>query len=166
MNKLSLRKREFAGFLAGEGCFRTDKKKGLSKKRGWKTSIMYTPQINISLRDDDAEVLKWAKEIYGGTLIHRLGRPQIPNQNPYYMWSVNSSIRCLKIINDFLKLSFPSKKKTQAILLKELCLMKIERQKKGHKGIKQRWYTEKELSRQEEIYQTLKKLKLYVKQQI
>lgn len=161
MNKLYLRKREFAAFLAGEGCFRTDKKIGLSKRRGWKTTVMYRPQINVSLREDDAEILKWAKETYGGTLILRQGRWQIPNQNPYYMWSLNSSKRCIVVIDDFFKLLMPSKKKEQAKLLRELCIMKINIRKKGHKGLGCRWYTDKEIAKQEEIYQTLKKLKLY-----
>lgn len=155
--QLSNKKREFMGFLMGEGCFRVDRR----KKKEWKTTFLYRPQINISLRADDAEMLRWAKKTYGGCLIRRDGRPQIPNQNPYYMWSMTSAKTCSVLVNEFLQSELPSNKREQVILLKEFCEIMINRWKKGHKGRRARWYSDDEIARKEAIYQELKLLKKY-----
>lgn len=151
---------EFAGFLMGEGCFRIQRRTSRARKLGWKTSTLYVPIIQVSLRADDGDMLKWAHKTYGGTLLLRQGRPQIPNQKPIYMWLVTSSSICLTILNDFLQTSLPSKKKKEAELLRSICQMKVN--KIGHKGLRHNWYTKEELKIQDDAYLKLKEFKVYV----
>lgn len=152
----TLEKREFAGYLMGEGCFR------LSYRNKWANGRKeFRPQVILAQRADDGEILKLAKQEYGGSLILRPGRPQIPNQNPHYTWNLENGPGVLRVIDDFLKSSLPSKKKIQARIVREICIIKAKKRKQGHKGMQRNWYTEEEYQKQVSVYEELKQLKLY-----
>jgi len=145
------KKREFIGFLMGEGCFRIGKYKD---KKAKKHSLI-RGIVTVSLRADDGNVLKWAQKEYGGTLMLRQGRPQIPNQNPYYMWVMTSSPKILRLLDDFLLAELPSVKIKQAKLLKEFCEFKVNYKRRGT------GYTDKEYNRQIKLMKEISRLKKY-----
>lgn len=148
---------EFIGFLFGEGCFRIGKN---TQSQNGKKFLSYRPIITISLRDDDCEILKWAKSEYGGCLIFRKGRPQIPKQNPYCMWMLGSVDGVLRLCNEVLESKLPSIKKEQVRILKEFCETKVSR-KLEKKRINRKFFSEEELQKQHQAFEKLKKLKKY-----
>lgn len=157
--QISKQKIEFMGYLKGEGCFRLSKKEAMSRRRGWKESIMYTPVLVVAARDDDADILKWAKDTYGGSIYHRSKpNPSSPNQKPHYIWQVTSAKVLVPILEDFVDSSLPSKKTEQAKILLDICNLKVnvKRQATGRT-----WYSEEDRKLQDDAFYKLKELKQY-----
>jgi len=153
--------REFIGFLIGEGCFRVSK-----QNRKWKNNrINYRPQISVAQRADNIEMLKWAKERFGGTLVRSDGRRDIPNQNPAYAWILTSCVTCLKVLELFLQIELPNNKLKQAKLLYDFCKLKAQYKNMTGKqkyGINKKfYYNEKDYQYQEYVYNQLSFLKRY-----
>lgn len=154
---------EFIGFLFGEGCFYINRQKPKAfRTQNW-TRYLYRPEVKIALRDDDDGILKWAQKEYGGSLFYVKGRWQIPNQNRACVWNISSSSSVLKLCDDVLKAKLPSKKIEQIKLLRNLCQMKVNRHKAGHKGRESLWFTPEEYKQQEFVFEELKRMKKYVK---
>ncbi len=150
--------KEINGFLMGEGCFRVQKR----KKAKWINRYLFIPVVLVSLRDDDDGILLKLKEVYGGSIIYRKAdRTTRLNANPSVMWIITSSKSVLKVCNNFLKSSLPSKKLREVKLLKELCDMKVRRNEKGHKNTRGVWFTDEEYEFQEFVCEELKRLKRY-----
>jgi len=155
------KEREFMGFLAGEGCFRVSK-----QNRKWKNGRLdYRPQISVAQRADNIEMLKWAKERFGGSLVRNDGRHDIPNQNPSYVWILTSGITCLEVLEFFLQMELPNNKIKQAKLLYEFCKLKIKYKNLTGKpkfgSNKRLYYNEKDYKYQEFVYKQLSFLKQY-----
>ena len=153
--------REFVGFLFGEGCFRISR----HKKKGWgEGRFLYRTDVSVSLRDDDAEILEWAKQNYGGTLMYRpahAGKGR-ENSKPFVMWILTSAITVKKVCEQCLKASLPTVKKRQIELLLKICNLKIKKwEGKGAKRTGARWFTDEEYLSQEEAYKKLSELKIY-----
>ncbi len=153
--------REFIGFLVGEGCFRVSK-----QNRHWKNGrINYRPQISVAQRADNIEMLKWAKERFGGILIRSDGRRDIPNQNPSYMWMLTSAKTCLEVLKLFLQIELPNNKLEQAKLLYDFCKLKADYKDMTGKpkfgNNKKFYYNEKDYQYQEYVYKQLSFLKRY-----
>jgi len=150
---------EFMGYLKGEGCFRMQIRTQRAIKLGWKDARLYCVYVSIAQRDDDGEILKWAKQRYGGSLVHCKGnRPEMTNQKPHYVWMLTSAKTISPLLDQFLESRLPSKKREQAELLKKVCDIKLNRVRKT-KGYG--YFTEEEKQFQEFAYNKLKELKKY-----
>jgi len=153
------KEREFVGFLFGEGCFRISR----HKQKGWgEGRYLFRTDVQVSLRDDDPEILIWAKENYGGTLMFRPADTKSRlNAKPSVMWILTSAITVKKVCEQCLKSELPSVKKKQIELLLKICNLKRKRLASGHKHSFGRWYTDEEYLSQEEAYKKLSELKKY-----
>ncbi len=154
------KEREFVGFLFGEGCFRISR----HKKKGWgEGRYLYRTDISVSLRDDDAAILEWAKENYGGTLMYRPAANKIHlNSKPYAMWILTSAITVKKVCEQCLKAELPTVKMRQVKLLLDVCNLKLKKWNGGGtKRIGARWFTDEEYAFQEQAYKTLSEQKVY-----
>jgi len=139
-----------AGFLAGEGCFRIDKKR---PKQGGSSKVYphYGPSIRAG--QVDREPLDLLQALFGGTT--RLQRHDgNPRHQPMYLWQIGGShqvLDCLRRIRRYL----PTKK-SQADLLIRLCHLLQERSRSpGSKTNPQRALHWEEY---EELYQAAKRL--------
>lgn len=146
---------EFVGFLMGEGCFTL-----IRANKKWSNGRMnFKPTITVSARDDDAQMLEWIKERYGGIVSYLPARKnEIRNQNPYARWEITSAKLCKVVLDICKQAKMPTKKMREIELLSKVCDIKV---KAKPSKIPHQWYTDEEYKVFEDARQELKRLKVY-----
>lgn len=153
---------EIAGFFKGEGYMGIQsytKKLKLIDGSIKRSKKLYRPQMQISLRLDDIDALKFIKEKLGGYLMERL-KPSNEKSFPVAVWGTNSTEVIRMVCDILLESKMPSLKKEQAKFMKEFLKLRLEKDSKI-KYSSGRRYTEKELIKMEELKQKLHSLKRY-----
>jgi len=115
---LSEEEREFVGWFWGEGSLMISK---VTSRNSKAKKPYYRPVISITQRDDDAEILEWAKRRFGGTFYKRkhtpLGRNYVAH--PRIEWQVIGFKRCRKVLEILKQGLLPSRKKKEIPVFEE-----------------------------------------------
>ena len=109
-------KAEFRGLFLGEGyvsiCKYKARYKHFHKRKGIlieKDRIWYRPQMTLSQRADNADMIYWIQEKFGGYVFKRT-RFIVHRGNPAITWVTTNHELCEKLCKILLQSSIPSKK--------------------------------------------------------
>lgn len=105
---------EFRGFFWGEGylgiCSWGKHPKGYTK---------LSPRIQISIRDDDAQMLQDIHAKLGGVLTYQANNRHMANANPVCVWRVTRKDEIERILDVLEQGVMPCKKQRQIVVLRE-----------------------------------------------
>jgi hypothetical protein len=117
---------EFTGLFLGEGYCAIVR---YFEKRKYKNKVYeywaYRPQLSLSQRGDNKEMLQWIKDNYGGNIW--IQRTKKENQNISYHWSMTNIGKSLEICKILLSGVIPSKKLKSIQIVKDYCEWKLKR---------------------------------------
>ena len=99
---------EFRGLFFGEG--------HLDLVRNSSLQTLY-PRARIAIRDDDAEVALWCKELFGGNISRRSATRSVA-------WQLTGSVRIGALLDALEGGRIPSKKRAEVALMREAWLLK------------------------------------------
>ena len=139
---------EFRGLFLGEGYISIVRIKRYPKG---KIVFNYRPQLSLSQRLDNRQMIDWIKNRYGGHIwIAKNIKSRFVgiNMSQAAFWTTTNSHEALKICKILEKSSIPSKKLTDVKLVKRYCEWKVKMAKRKN--------TPKEKQFCEKIYQLCK----------
>lgn len=137
----------FVGLFFGEGCVSIHRGKRPSKTQ--KNYPIYQPQLTLSLRLDDADVIRDIHQKLGG---HYRENEQRFQTKPSAHWGLVAIPNIYNLIPHFLNHPIPSKKKKQFAVLLEYCDYR--------RGLPRRM-SDEQLETLGSFYQRIKDLKSY-----
>lgn len=106
---------EFRGFFWGEGYLGITSW-GVNPNKG---SIRLMARIQISIRDDDADVLIDIHRKLGGVLTYQDNNRLHAKANPICIWRVTRKAEILRVLDVLENGALPSKKRLQIAILRE-----------------------------------------------
>lgn len=119
--------REFIGWFCGEGYITIRKSKPRQKKY-----IQYAPVVGVTLRDDDFEIISWAKNRFGGWIYRSPSRKITGTnggdyiQNPTANWKLSDLDKLEKLLQILVEAKIPAKKINEAKVLREFVKLKLD----------------------------------------
>lgn len=94
---------EFRGLFFGEGHIDL-------ARPGHGSSLM--PRLRIAVRDDDAEIVEWCRDLFGGNLSRSARTRSV-------CWQLTGRVAVLKVVEILEGGTLPSKKRAEVALLRE-----------------------------------------------